>query len=97
MKVKLIILILLAQSSIYAQNNLLFNKISQNDSLKIICVTNYLDKTQINKRFSFYCDNKTDVSNVLKTFKVGNKTKEIGENNWVDIFFSKVRKSRVSK
>ncbi len=40
MKVKLIILILLAQSSIYAQNNLLFNKISQNDSLKIICVTN---------------------------------------------------------
>lgn len=70
----------------YSQNNLLFKKIQLSGNIKIACLTDHLDNFQINKRFTFYCDKKDDISDILKTFIIGNKKKQIGGSNEIYIF-----------
>jgi hypothetical protein len=84
----LLTLIIWTSSNIYSQDEL-FKKVKFTDSTRLICVTDHLDSIQVNKRFSFYCQIGTQVKDILNTFKVGKKVREIGEGNEIHIYILK--------
>ena len=57
--------------------------------MQLICVTDHLDSFQLNKRFSFYCDNLIKVTDIVRTFKVGKEVSQIGEGNEIHIYILK--------
>ncbi len=81
-----LVLLFLVSSFCYSQNTQLFKKVKQSDYLKIICLTDHLDSLQINNKFSFFCEKPEEVKDVLSTFFVGDKTRQIGEGNEMHIF-----------
>lgn len=79
----------LLSTKLFCQSDLLFKKLKVSDSTKLLCVTDYFDSQQINKRFSFFCDNKREVLDIVKSFRVGKRVPEIGEGKEIHIYVLK--------
>ncbi len=52
-------------------------------------MTDHLDSLQLNKRFTFYCKDQTEVADIFKTFTVGKKASQVGEANEVHVYILK--------
>lgn len=89
MKFYIALTFVLLTTKLCAQKDLLFKKVKLSDSLGLICLTDYLDSLQQNKRFSFYCNSQNEVTDIFQTFKVGKIVPQIGESKEVHIYILK--------
>lgn len=89
MKLHYLLLLMLISQSIYSQNNYFLKDFYLTDETKVICLTNYSDSLQLNKRFTFYCKDQNEVAKIFNSFKVGEKVKEIYDTNAVNLYVLK--------
>ncbi len=89
MKLHHLLLLMLISQSTYSQNNYFLKDFYLTDETKIICLTEYSDSLQLNKRFTFYCKDQNEVAKIFNSFKVGEKVKELRDTNAVNLYVLK--------